>query len=102
MSKTGNTVSSNQGDGGTLKTLALLTVERKKRWVETIIDIDKILYVSECPLDDYPGTCMLSYNDHHALHVDVPLKQMRKIIGEHKKYPWKNFDTHFDTHCDVQ
>ena len=80
--------------GGTLKTLALHELCGQKTWAEAIIDIDRILVVKEYTLGDYPGTCLLQYCNDYALHVDVSLTQMRKILDEHKRNPMKNFDTH--------
>jgi len=87
----------NQG-GGTLKTLSLTKIDKKQRWVETVIDLDKIICVQEYPFDTCPNTSLLSYSGEYAIHVDVPLKQMRKILDEHKRNPLKNFDTH----CEVE
>ena len=80
--------------GGTLKTLSLTAIKGEFRWVETVIDMDKILHVVEYPYDEYPGTCLLSYSESMALHVDVPIDAMRKIMDGHKQKPMKNFDTH--------
>jgi len=68
----------NQG-GGTLRTLSLKKIDGQWRWVDTVIDLDRILHMSACPNDDYPDTSLLQYSSQYALHVDVPLKQMRKI-----------------------
>ena len=71
---------------GTLKTLALSKINGQPRWTETVIDLDKIICVNEYPFDDYPHTSFLKYSDNYAMHVDVPLKQMRKILDEHKRH----------------
>lgn len=81
-------------EGGTLKTMALMNINGQRRWAETLIYFDKILHVTEYPFEDYPYTCLIQYTDASALHVDVSLKQMRKILDEHKHNPMKNFDTH--------
>jgi len=82
--------------GGTLKTLFRGEFQGKRQWLETVIDLDRILYVSAYPNSDFPGTCLAQYNDDFALHLDVTLAQMRKIMDEHKIDPLKNFDTHSD------
>jgi hypothetical protein len=85
----------NEG-GGTLKTLAKVIINGKPRWAEVVVDLDKILQIIEYNDDDFPDTCFLAFKDDHALHVDLSLKQMRKILGEHKRYPMRDFDTHVD------
>jgi hypothetical protein len=80
--------------GGTLKTLSLVKINGKQRWTEVVVNLSKLLYVIEYPGDDYPNTCFLAQSDEHALHVDLSLKQMRKILDEHNRLPFKNFDTH--------
>jgi predicted acetyltransferase len=82
--------------GGTLKTLSLVTINKKPRWVEVIVDLDKVLQIMEYPDDDHKGTCFLAFSDDYALHIDVSMKQMRKIMIEHKKNPTQDFDTHCD------
>ena len=87
-------------EGGTLKTLSLSIHNNQARWKETIIDLDKVQFVQEYPYEDYPDTCCVAYANQgsqtYSLHVDISLKQMRKIMDEHKRNPVKNFDTHHD------
>ena len=87
-------------EGGTLKTLSLSEHNGQARWGETVIYLDRIQYAREYPYEDYPDTCCIAYDNQggntYTLHIDISLTQMRQILGEHKRHPMKNFDTHCD------
>jgi len=80
--------------GGTLKTMGWATHNGIKTTKEILVDLDKIICVAKCDDDIKGDTCLISVTDSMALHIDIPLDQMRKILDEHKKHPYKNFDTH--------
>jgi len=83
-------------EGGTLKTLCLTKIDNDPRWVDLVIVLDKIEYIKSYPYPNYPNTCYLGLANGTLLHIDVPLKQIRKIIDAHQRFPMKNFDTHCD------
>jgi|GEM_PF-4759224 len=80
--------------GGTLRTIGWMTHNGKRSTREVVIDLDKIICVTEVNDDTKGNTCALSLTESMAMHVDVSLEQMRQILDEHKKYPHRNFDTH--------
>ena len=81
----------------TLKTLGWTTTNGKKSCNTLVIPLPKINFIQAH--DDGEGkgdTCLVSISDTGSLHVDIPLKQMRKILDEHHRDPTRNFDTHPD------
>ena len=48
-------------EGGTLKTMSLMNINGEQRWEETIIHLDRVIYVTGYSSDDYPDTCLIQY-----------------------------------------
>ena len=60
---------------------------------EIIIPFHKIYAITEHD-NDKGDTCLVSVTEETAFHVDIPLKQMKKILKEHYRDPDKDFETH--------
>jgi hypothetical protein len=77
----------------TLKTIGWLTLDDQKVCKEFVIPLETILCAVE--YDDGKGeTCLVFLPGDCGCHIDITLKQMRKILDEHQRNPRKNFDTH--------
>ena len=74
----------------TLRTIGWSYLDDQKVCKEMVIPLKNINFVQEHDHD----TCLVQVSDSCGLHIDVPLKQMRQILNEHAKEPFKEFDTH--------
>jgi len=77
----------------TLRTFCWAFFEGEETCKEVLIPFDKILCIQ-----DHDGgkgdTCLISVSGSSAIHADVTLDEMRKIMDDHCKHPDKNIDTH--------
>ena len=52
--------------------------------------MDNILFAT----DYADGTCLIQVSEKCAVHADIPLTQMHRILKEHDIDPDRDFDTH--------
>jgi len=74
----------------TLRTLGWTSLENKEVLEELLIPFDRIVFVQKHEDD----TCLVSVSERRAVLVDIPLKQMRRILKEIKENPFKEIDAH--------
>lgn len=77
----------------TLHTFCWVKLDGKEICKEVLIPFDKILCIQ-----DHDGgkgdTCLISVSGSTAVHVDVSLDEMRKIMNLHYKNPDEDIATH--------
>ena len=78
----------------TLRTLGWVKLNGEQVCKEFVVPLPKVMFAQEYNVEGKGDTCIITLSDTFALHIDIPLKQMRKILDEHHKSPYKNFDTH--------
>ena len=74
----------------TLKTISWVSFNGEQACKETLIPMDNIMFVT----DYVDGTCLIQVSEKCAVHADIPLKQMNRILKEHDIDPDRDFDTH--------
>lgn len=77
----------------TLKTIGWTRRDGQIMCQTIVFDLDRILLVQE-DNGSRGDTCIVFLTPSMGVHVDIPLKQMIKIMNEHEKFPDKDFDTH--------
>jgi len=88
-------MSKNTDATGTLTTLGWTYFNDKKVCKELTVPMKNVLFIQEH--DGGKGdTTFLFISTSGAIHVDIPFKQMKKILKEHLKDPDKDFNTHPD------
>ena len=73
-----------------LKTISWVTAWGQPACKETLVPMDNILFITE----GENGTCYIQVSNNSAVHADIPLKQMHRILKEHDIDPDRDFDTH--------